>query len=176
MKNFGFVDYDKVTYIGTNGKMSEVSAAMGLTGLESLGEFISTNYQNYRQYGNDLRDIPGIKMVTYDEKEKCNFQYIVLEIDEHITGISRDEVVRILQAENIMARRYFYPGCHKMEPYRSYFPHAGLLLRQTEKLAERVLSLPTGTAVSRQEIMEICQILRFVVEHSHELAQKPASQ
>src|SRR5271157_5438149 len=176
MKNFGFVDYDEVTYVGTNGKMSEVSAAMGLTGLESLDEIISTNHQNYKKYEKELRDIQGIKMVRYDEKEKCNFQYIVLEIDERITGISRDEINRILRAENILARRYFYPGCHKMEPYRSYFPHAGLLLPHTEILASRVLSLPTGTAVSQQDITDICQIIRFVVEHSHELVQKPISQ
>jgi dTDP-4-amino-4,6-dideoxygalactose transaminase len=176
MKNFGFVDYDYVTYIGTNGKMSEVSAAMGLTGLESLNEFISVNHQNYMQYRNDLHDIPGIKMVTYDEKEKCNFQYIVLEIDELTTGITRDEIIQILRAENVLARRYFYPGCHKMEPYRSHFPHAHLLLPQTEKLTTRVLSLPTGTAVSSQDIINICQIIRFSVEHSHEIKQKSIPQ
>jgi dTDP-4-amino-4,6-dideoxygalactose transaminase len=171
MKNFGFVDYDNVTYIGTNGKMSEVSAAMGLTGLDSLNEFISVNYQNYLQYKNELRNIDGIKMVTYNEKEKCNFQYIVLEIDEHKTGITRDQILQILKAENILARRYFYPGCHKMEPYRSFFPHADLLLPQTEMLARRVLSLPTGTAVSSSDIKDICQILRFTVEHAQEIKQ-----
>ena len=45
-----------------------------------------------------------------------------------VCGISRDELVQILQAENVLARRYFYPGCHRMEPYRSYYPHARLLL------------------------------------------------
>ena len=176
MKNFGFVDYDEVTYVGTNGKMSEVSAAMGLTGLESLDEFISINHQNYRQYGNELQGIQGIKMISFDEKEKCNFQYIVLEIDEQMTGISRDEIIRILRAENILARRYFYPGCHKMEPYRSYFPHAGLLLPQTERLSGRVLSLPTGTGVSPQEITVICQLIRFIVEHGRKLTQKSMPQ
>jgi dTDP-4-amino-4,6-dideoxygalactose transaminase len=176
MKNFGFVDYDYVTYIGTNGKMSEISAAMGLTGLESLNEFISINHQNYIQYRNDLHDVPGITMVTYDEKERCNFQYIVLEIDELATGITRDEIIQILRAENVLARRYFYPGCHKMEPYRSHFPHAYLLLPQTEKLTTRVLSLPTGTAVSSQDIINICQIIRFIVDHSHEIKQKATPQ
>ncbi len=41
-------------------------------------------------------------------------------------------LVRVLHAENVLARRYFYPGCHEMEPYRSYFPHAGLVLPETE--------------------------------------------
>ena len=176
MKNFGFVDYDYVTYIGTNGKMSEISAAMGLTGLESIEEFISINHQNYLLYKSELQDIPGIKMVTYEEKEKCNFQYIVLELEDTTTGIARDQMIQILRAENVLARRYFYPGCHKMEPYRSFFPHAHLLLPQTEKLVAKVLSLPTGTGVSRQDIKDICQIIRFILEHSSELKEKPLPQ
>src|SRR4029079_16863711 len=39
MKNFGFSGYDNVIYIGTNGKMNEMCAAMGVTSLESLDEF-----------------------------------------------------------------------------------------------------------------------------------------
>ena len=50
MKNFGFAGYDNVVSIGTNGKMNEVSAAMGLTGLEALDDFIATNRAHYEQY------------------------------------------------------------------------------------------------------------------------------
>ncbi|MBC1224260.1 aminotransferase class I/II-fold pyridoxal phosphate-dependent enzyme [Nostoc sp. UCD121] len=172
MKNFGFSGLENVSYIGTNGKMSEICAAMGLTGLESLDEFVAVNYRNYKQYQHEVRNIPGVKLLTYDETEKSNYQYIVLEIDQEITHISRDELVKIFWAENILARRYFYPGCHRMEPYRSYFPHAGLLLPETESLGKRVLVLPTGTAVGTEEINKICQIIRLVVEHSREVKER----
>jgi len=172
MKNFGFAGYDNVIYIGTNGKMSEVSGAMGLTGLESLDEFISVNLRNYREYKRELEGIPGLKFMTYDETEKSNYQYIILELDEQTIGISRDQLVEILHAENILARRYFYPGCHKMEPYKSYFPHAGLLLPETERIVKRVLALPTGTAVGLEEIGKICQIIRLVVENGHDIAKE----
>jgi dTDP-4-amino-4,6-dideoxygalactose transaminase len=164
MKNFGFVDYDKVIYIGTNGKMNEVSAAMGLTSLESLDEFISVNKRNYEHYREGLRDIPGVRLLAYDEKEKCNYQYIVLEIDEKVTGVSRDKLLEVFMAENVIARRYFHPGCHRAEPYRSYYPHAGLLLPVTEAVASQVLSLPSGTAIGPNEVSTICQILRSAVE------------
>lgn len=169
MQNFGFEGYDNVIYIGTNGKMNEMSAAMGLTSLESLDEFITTNYANYKHYHEELYGIPGITPVVYNESERCNYQYIVLEVDEEKTGISRDDLVKILWAENVIARRYFYPGCHRMEPYRSYFPHAGLLLPETERLVTQVMSLPTGTAVSLDDISAICQVIRLAVEHSDEV-------
>jgi dTDP-4-amino-4,6-dideoxygalactose transaminase len=172
MKNFGFAGFDNVIYLGTNGKMSEISATMGLTSLESVEEFIQSNRHNYQCYQEELAGIPGVSLLPVADAEKHNYQYIVLEIDEEQTQVSRDLLVKILHAENVIARRYFYPGCHRMEPYRSYFPHAGLLLPETEKLAQRVLILPTGTAISEADVSKICQIIRFIVVsklNKHEL-------
>jgi len=159
MKNFGFNDYDSVIYIGTNGKMPEVCAAMGLTNLECIDEFMAHNRRNYEHYKQYLVNVPGIKVLSYDEKERRNYQYIVLEIDEDKAGISRDRLLEILHSENVIARRYFYPGCHRMEPYKSYFPHAGLLLPETESLVQRIMLLPTGTAISENDIKGIVSII-----------------
>ena len=169
MNNFGFAGYDNVIHMGTNGKMNEVAAAMGLTSFESMEDFIAVNYRNYQHYQQQLAGIPGISLSTYDEQEKCNYQYIILEVDEAVTQISRDKLQEILWAENILARRYFYPGCHRMEPYRSYFPHAGLLLPETEKLVNRVLILPTGTAVSACDIEKICQLIHLIFSNAKEI-------
>jgi dTDP-4-amino-4,6-dideoxygalactose transaminase len=172
MKNFGFgPGYDNVVYSGINGKMSEISAAMGITNLESIQDFIDINFHNYQQYKTELADISGITLVTYDETEKNNYQYIILEVDSEKAGITRDELVQILHAENVLARRYFYPGCHHMEPYRSYFPNAGLLLPQTELLTQKVFSLPTGTAVNTEDIKKVCGLIRFIVKNGAEIRQ-----
>ena len=172
MKNFGFAGIDQVIYLGTNGKLSEASAAMGLTGLESLDDFISINKKNYSSYKDELNNIAGIHLIDYDPNEKCNYQYIVIEVDETVTGISRDSLVSILHAENILVRRYFYPGCHKMEPYRSYNPHAGSMLHKTEKLSLRVLSLPNGMDIGQDEIKKICHIIHFAIEHAPEIEER----
>jgi dTDP-4-amino-4,6-dideoxygalactose transaminase len=172
MKNFGFAGYDTVIYVGTNGKMSEVSAAMGLTGLESLDEFIAANRRNYAAYRAGLQDLPGVQLIAYDEAERGNYQYVIVEIDEVVAGISRDDLVRVLHAENVLARRYFYPGCHEMEPYRSYFPHAGLLLPETKRLTQRVMSLPTGTAVGLEEINQICGVIQLCVYNAGDLRKR----
>jgi len=74
--------------------------------------------------------------------------------------------------ENVLSRRYFYPGCHNLEPYRSYFPNAGLLLRNTELLMKKVLSLPTGTAVGLDDVKQICEIVKFAVRHGREISER----
>ena len=174
MKNFGFADYDQVVSIGTNGKMSEIAAAMGLTGLESLEDFVAVTRHNYQRYRHELADLPGVRFLTFDENERRNYQYIVIEVDEARAGISRDLIMKTLWAENVIARRYFYPGCHRMEPYRSYFPHAGLLLPETEALCQRTLLLPTGTAIDEEDIVAICQIIQFATAHGQDITQRLA--
>ncbi len=169
MRNFGFAGKDRVIYIGTNGKMSEIAAAMGLTSFESLDHFIAMNKRNYYLYRQYLRGLNGIKIMEYDNKEQTNYQYIVLRIDERKTKIKRDQLLEILMAENVIARRYFYPGVHRMEPYRSYQPHASLLLPVTERVVEEVLVLPTGSAIDEQKIAGVCQIISFAIEHAEKI-------
>jgi len=171
MKNFGFVGYDDVDSIGTNGKMSEVCAAMGLTSLESLADVIDTNFRNYEQYRDELSDVDGIEFLTYDSRERSNYQYVVTLIDESVTVISRDQLMDLMWAENVRARRYFYPGCHRMEPYDSMFPQTAARLPVTESVVQRVLLLPTGTAVSSADISRICQLIKFAVSHGEEIKQ-----
>lgn len=166
MKNFGFGGYDSVIYIGTNGKMNEFSAAMGLTNLEAVEKFVETNKRNCELYKKELTGVPGVQLVEYNNREKCNYQYVVIIIDETITGIDCSTLVKILHAENILVRRYFFPGCHQMEPYRSYFPHAKFLLPNTEKYSPRVMSLPTGTSISPEDIKNISTFLKYLIANA----------
>ena len=171
MKNFGFSGWDQVSYLGTNGKMSEISAAMGLTSLESLAEFIDANRRNYQQYQASLNAVPHVRLVDFDDNQKLNYQYVVIEVDEE-APVTRDQLMKILHAENVMARRYFYPGCHRMEPYRTLYPDAGLTLPVTECLGRRVLVLPTGTAVGAEEISAICELVRFIISNGSEVNER----
>lgn len=172
MKNFGFVDYDDVRHIGTNGKMTEISAAMGLTSLESMDEFIDRNRQNYHFYREALSGLSGVEIIVYNEQEKNNYQYVVLEIDAQTAGLDRDRLVQVLHAENVLARRYFYPGCHRMEPYRTLYPEAGSTLPQTERLVKRVMSLPNGTSVGQMEIERIAHLIQFVLANGQQIAER----
>ena len=164
MRNFGFEGLDQVSHPGTNGKMIEIAAAMGLANLPKLDEVIAANRRNYETYAEALRGIPGLSLLRYDESERNNYQYVVLEVAEDCPA-SRDRLVEALRAENIMARRYFWPGCHRMEPYRSLFPHAGLVLPATEAVANRVVVLPTGQTMDAEMVQTVVHVIRTVVQH-----------
>jgi dTDP-4-amino-4,6-dideoxygalactose transaminase len=163
MTNFGFAGLDHVVHVGTNGKMSEICAAMGLANLECIDALIETNRRNHHLYREQLVQIPGLDLIEYDRREENNFQYIVVEVDAARLPVSRDELVAMLHRHGILARKYFWPGAHQMEPYRSLYPYSWRLLPNTERLAQRMIVLPTGTETKPEDIRRICGLLREAV-------------
>ena len=158
MRNFGFTGYDTVEYLGMNAKMTEVCAAMGLTGLESLEHFIVVNRRNHAGYRTQLADLPGLRVLPPSDTERSNYQYVILDIDPAECPLDRDALLRVLHADRILARRYFFPGCHRMEPYRTFAPDCSLPV--TEAVSARVLALPTGTAVDHHAIEAVASVIR----------------
>lgn len=159
MRNFGFKGYDNVIHPGTNGKMIEVCAAMGLANLDGFDELVEANRRNHAAYKQALADIPGISVLDYASVERNNHHYIVLEVGDECP-VSRDDIIAALHAENVLARKYFWPGCHGMQPYRDLFPHAGLMLPNTIAVAKRVVVLPN---VDQESIRLISKIIAHTV-------------
>lgn len=160
MRNFGFAGEDTVVHEGTNGKMNEVSAAMGLANLQSIDDLIATNQRNYEVYRRELASAPGISVLPVGDTGVSNYQYVVAMVDENC-GATREQVIDRLRAENVLARRYFWPGCHRMEPYRTLFPRAGESLPNTELVASQVVVLPSGTAVDEGDIQKVAEIIQL---------------
>lgn len=160
MRNFGFQGFDNVVALGTNGKMTEVCAAMGLTSLEAVDVLVEMNRRNYLTYRDELADIPGITLLAYDPAERNNFQYIVIEVDPELFPVGRDALVAYLHAHQVIARKYFWPGVHRMQPYRTEQPEIRTALPNTEAVARRVIVLPTGQQTGGDDITRICRLIR----------------
>ena len=174
-RNFGFAGVDRVVSAGTNGKMSELAAALGLTALEELDRRLAVNRRRLAAWRRALADVPGLRLLTWGRPEQRNDQYCVVEVDPDAAGLTRDQLLAVLRAENVLARRYFHPGLHRVEPYRSRPPAGGWRLPVTERLCERVLVLPTGAAVSEAQIDRVAAILHDAVAAGPDLARRLAA-
>ncbi|MFI9203880.1 aminotransferase class I/II-fold pyridoxal phosphate-dependent enzyme [Streptomyces sp. NPDC053048] len=149
---------------GTNARMSEIHAAMGLVSLEITDELMEVNRRNEQWYRDGLAGLPGVTVRPQAPGERANRQYVVIDVDERAAGVHRDAVHDALHENNVLSRRYFHPGCHLSEPYRAApAVHAPLPLPVTEALTERVLALPSGTAVGSVEIAGVCEIIARTV-------------
>lgn len=172
MQNFGFRKTDHVAALGINGKMSELSAAMGLTALEQFDGWTAVNAMHHLAYREGLAGVPGVIIREERTDDDRNHQYVIVDVDRERAGLSRDTLVDLLQAENVLARRYFHPGCHRMEPYASRPWAAREELPVTESVCGKVMVLPTGTAVTVADIAVVCDLIRDAVAASDEIGER----
>ncbi|MCG8023887.1 MAG: aminotransferase class I/II-fold pyridoxal phosphate-dependent enzyme [Candidatus Thiodiazotropha endolucinida] len=158
MRNFGFSGVDNVIHPGTNGKMTEIAAAMGLTNIQSIDKVIDHNRSVYQAYSEALADIATVDLLAYDEQESNNYQYVVVEVTDN-SPVTRDQIVDALQAENVLARRYFWPCCHRKKPYSDLYPNAGSFLLNSEQVSERVIVLPAGPEMDDEKVDAVASII-----------------
>jgi dTDP-4-amino-4,6-dideoxygalactose transaminase len=113
------------------------------------------NRLNHAEYRRALAGLEGITLLDAGDAEPWNAQYVVLLVHPDRAALGRDELLAVLRREGIRARRYFWPGVHRQKPYRA----AAANLPETERIAERLLCLPTGTAVGPEDIEAIAGIV-----------------
>lgn len=155
-----------------NAKMSEAQAAMALLSLEDYPENAAANLRRYQAYARLLSGLPGVELLPYPEGEENNFQFVVLDIDPERAGLSRDDLVVMLEAENVLARRYFTPGIHRSPPYCQSIPLPAGALPATDRLSERLMQLPSGQPVRDQDVAAICGLLRFLLAHAPQAGER----
>ncbi|WP_081877876.1 aminotransferase class I/II-fold pyridoxal phosphate-dependent enzyme [Nocardia brasiliensis] len=164
LKNFGISSGDDVVSVGTNAKLSEAAAAMGLTSLDSMDYFVARNRENYHRYRQGLRGVDGLSLLDIDESQRSNYQYLVVDCDTERIGVTRDDILALLAAENVYTRRYFYPGCHRMAPYRTDRAFPG-----TDRVARDTFVLPTGADLEPRDITRICELLGFIAANGFDI-------
>lgn len=149
-----------------NGRMSEAQAAIALMSLEDFPINQKKNEILYRRYEQELNAIPGLYLIAPAGVSFSNYQYVVCRVDENEYGLSRDLLIDLLKSENILVRRYFYPGLHRSVPYVYKFPEYQGCMPNTDKLSASCIQFPIGALVSEENVVRICNLLM----HAHQIS------
>jgi dTDP-4-amino-4,6-dideoxygalactose transaminase len=145
-----------------NGRMSEAQAAIGLLSLDVADSRITRNRALHDAYKVQLGALPGIKILDPQNVDSSNYQYFICEIDEQEFGLSRDELHLALHAENIVARRYFTPGIHRIPPFSAMLSSSDEVVPMTDMLCSRVLQLPLGARLGQVDVNLVCEKIRRI--------------
>jgi dTDP-4-amino-4,6-dideoxygalactose transaminase len=156
IRNFGFIGTDRVERLGTNAKMMEIAAAMGLVNLRRLDQFIADNRRNYALFKKIEEQTPGFKVLDPGAGMESNHHYVVARIDEASFGALRDDIVDQLWSNSIRARRYFHPGVSRTPPYDT-MKHAPV--PASDALCKSLITFPTGPAVTEADVERIAGVL-----------------
>jgi dTDP-4-amino-4,6-dideoxygalactose transaminase len=159
MRDSGLAGTDNIVSSGgMNANLNEMHAAMALASLDGVEAQVARNRRRYEEYKELLSAIPGIRLLTFDAQQKAGYKNIVAELlDEW--PLSREETIRILNAEKILARVYYSPPLHQKD---MDFAFVRAELPVTDRLAERFINLPCGHLVSLDDIADIAGMLAFI--------------
>ena len=156
LKNFGIKNEETIILPGTNAKMNELQAAIGLLTLTLVNREIEKRKQLTSTYRENLKQIEGIKYLDEKPDVKYNYQYFPILIDEKYFNFNRDQVYEYLKKFNIFARKYFYPLC---TDYKYSKKEKNLRIPIAQEIANQILCLPLYSELSQKEIEKICRIL-----------------
>ena len=161
LKNFGIKNEEEVVMPGINGKLNEISAAVGRIMLGYVEDERQKRIALHKIYDEELSGVDGIKiMPKCGEDVKLNYQYYVVRIDEKIFGRSRDFVYDEFKKYNVYSRKYFHPLCSDFTCYRQLNSARTENLPVATEVGKQVLSLPMYGELTADDIRKICAILK----------------
>lgn len=158
MKNFGIRGPESCAYIGSNAKMSEFQAAMGICNLRHLDDEIEKRKKVAMQYRKRLSGINGIHLCEPQKDVESNYAYFPVIFDGF--RLSRDEVFERLKAHDIVARKYFYPLTSDFECYRNLKTAGGDKTPVAKHIADCILTLPLFADLTAEDVDFICNLIK----------------
>jgi len=165
LRNFGQGDAN-YPEPGTNAKLNEVQAGIGLLVLKKVEEEIKKRNKLTSLYRQLLSDIPGITFNRDIAGVTHNYSYFAIRVNPDEYGLNRDQLFLKLQEYNIICRKFFFPLCSNFECYRNLSSASKSNLPVANRVADSVLTLPLHGSLNTTDIEKVCDIIRKIQQKS----------
>ena len=163
LRNFGITTNGDVISLGTNAKMNEMQAAMGLVLLRHLQTIKSLRKKWHDLYNEQLKDIPGIRLMTFPSGLDYNYAYFPILVNRDFP-ISRDQLYDRFTQANIFPRKYFYPLITDFSLYKGYKIISKHKIPNARRVADSVICLPLYPDLTESDVSRICDVIHKALE------------
>lgn len=154
LKNFGITSPESVDYVGTNAKMNEFQAAMGLCNLETIWNDIASRKKIYEEYVEGLKDQSAVKLLQTAENVKANYAYFPIVLPSNKI---RDDLFEGLKEYNVYTRKYFYPIINDFSCYHTNSDNTPI----AKEISDCILCLPMYTELGLPKVKQITEIINL---------------
>lgn len=155
-RNFGILG-ETLQCFGTNAKMNEFQAAMGICNLKHIDNELLKRGKACQQYDINLANVDGIKILKFNSFVKRNYAYYPILVDKNKFGMDRDELVEELKKHDILARKYFYPLVSDNKGFNFVSEDC---VKNARFYSLNVLCLPLYADLTIDEVNEICSVIK----------------
>lgn len=147
--------------VGYNYRLTNLQAALGCGELKHIDEYLTKKQHMAKLYTKLLSVVPGIRTpITRPLNKNVYWMYSVL-IDERKLFITRDELRIKLKEKNIDTRDFFYSPTD--QPILASYLAQGESFPYTEFISRRGLYLPSGLAITDQQIRAVVKVIQEIV-------------
>lgn len=137
--NFGIDGPDSVKALGTNAKMNEFEAAMGLCILDDMEMILEQRKEVHTIYHDSLKGIVHFQAINLDSTQNYSYFPVVFETEEQTL-----QVQKALNDNGIYPRRYFYPSLDALN-----YLSTNQRMTVSRDISSRVLCLPIYPGLTR---------------------------
>lgn len=146
--------------LGYNFRLTNLQAAVGVGETANIKKYLNKKQFMAKQYNQLLKNIPGLKLPTTKKYAKNVYWMYAILVDPKQFGINKDRLKVKLKEQGIDTRDFFYPPNQQpiLKPYLSRsdkFPN-------TEFISKTGLYLPSGLAITSEQIKRICQTIKQI--------------
>jgi perosamine synthetase len=153
-----FSTWKEMDYVvlGYNYRMSDITAALGISQLKKLDKLIQMRRKNAKRLTAGLQKVKGI----LPPKPPSGYYHIYQMYTVKVKGAlgTRDKVAKYLAGKGISVKVYFYP-VHETHFYRSVLKYR-CRLPVTHMVSQQVLSLPIYPSMTTEEIDYVVDSVR----------------
>lgn len=148
--NFGITSPTTIESVGTNAKMNEFEAAMGLCVLDEIDIIKTQRRKIWHTYQVELSDIVQFQKWNPQSENNHSYAPVFFNSESQLLNVESN-----LKELNIIPRRYFYPSLDTL----GYLDNE-IVCKTSRDIASRILCLPIFPALKRSAIVDICRIIR----------------
>ncbi len=148
--------------LGWNYRMTNMQAALGVAQLERLDEFVEIKRAMGQRYTALLKDVRCLQLPLEQTDYADNIYWVYgLVLDDSIS-YDAEEAMKRLAAVGIGTRPFFWP-MHEQPVFRKMGLFTGESYPVAERLARRGFYLPSGLALSEQQMERVASAVREVL-------------
>jgi dTDP-4-amino-4,6-dideoxygalactose transaminase len=172
-RNYGDAGSYDPELLGLSARMTEFNAAMALAGLSLVDYKVKRHNEIAKQYTDFLAGTPGIRFQQVEKDDCCAYKDFSVLVSQADFGMSRDAVGEALLNEGIPTKKYFYPPLHRQRLFRAIGAGSHVMLPNTERVSEDVLSLPIYESLPSEAVERTALAIRRLAGAHRERQEQP---
>lgn len=156
-RQYGMYDGEQSRIMGTNAKLTEFGAAMGLCNLKHLDEYVASRRAAVLRYREQLSGVDGTILCPEQPGVTSNYAYFPVQVDEKRFGYNRDQIVERLAERGILSRKYFYPLTSQFPVVKEFCAIQNTPI--AAEVSKRIICLPLYSDLTINDVDIICEII-----------------